>query len=140
MATRTEVVAAARKYLGAEWRHQARSETALDCAGLVVRVARDLGLADVRVADYAEHPDGVALMAACARYMRKITLRSFAAGDVLVLKFGVSPQHFGIVGDYFAGGFSLIHAYRGAERVVEHRLDDVWRRRIVAAYMLPGVA
>lgn len=140
MTTRAEVVAAARKYLGARWRHQARGDDALDCVGLLVRVGRDLGIADVRVADYKQHPDAAKIMEAAGRYMRPIPVRDFAAGDALVLRFGSAPQHFGIVGDYFGGGFSLIHAYRGADKVVEHRLDDVWRRRIVAAYSLPGIA
>lgn len=139
MTTRAEVVEAARKYLGARWQHQARSESALDCVGLLVRVGRDLGIADVRVSDYVQHPDGARLLQEAGRYMRKIDRRDFNVGDALVLRFGAAPQHFGIVGDYFAGGFSLIHAYRGASMVVEHRLDDVWRRRIVAAYTLPGV-
>lgn len=138
---RIQVVDAARKYIGAKWQHQARDDNALDCAGLVVRVARDLGLTAVTSADYRMHPDGARLLAECERHMKMIPKHSFDVGDVLVLRFGTNaPQHFGIVGDYFAGGFSLIHAYRGAEKVCEHRLDNIWRRRIVAAYVLPGVA
>lgn len=139
MVTRQQVVAAARRYLGARWQHQARGDDVFDCVGLLVRVARDLGLGDVPPMSYAEHPDGRTLLRLAAQYMRPIALRDFAAGDVVVLRFGPAPQHFGIVGDYFAGGFSLVHAYRGVDRVVEHRLDDVWRRRIVAAFALPGV-
>lgn len=136
---RVHVVDAARKYLGAKWRHQARDANALDCAGLVVRVARDLGLTAVSSNDYPEHPDGARLLAECQKHMRPIPKRDFDIGDVLVMRFSAAPQHFGIVADYFAGGFSLIHAYRGADMVVEHRLDDIWRRRIVAAYQLPGI-
>jgi len=140
MTTRAEVVEAARKYLGARWQHQARGDHALDCVGLLVRVGRDLGIADVRVSDYVKHPDGARLLQEAGLYMRQIEKRNFAVGDALAMRFGSgAPQHFGIVGDYFAGGFSLIHAYRGVSMVVEHRLDDVWRRRIVAAYALPGV-
>lgn len=140
MTTRADVVAAARKYLGARWQHQARGDDALDCVGLLVRVGRDLGIQNVpRVADYRMHPDAVRILQDAARYMTKISVRDFAAGDALVLRFGSAPQHFGIVGDYSEGGFSLIHAYRGADKVVEHRLDDIWRRRIVAAYSLPGI-
>lgn len=140
MTTRSEVVAAARKYLGARWQHQARGDDALDCIGLLVRVARDVGITHLPVPhDYKMHPDSARILREAGRYMTKIDNRSFAAGDALVMRFGEAPQHFGIVGDYFAGGFSLIHAYRGVDKVVEHRLDDVWRRRIVAAYTLPGI-
>jgi hypothetical protein len=46
-----------------------------------------------------------------------------------------------VVGDYVHGGLSLIHAYNGAgvNKVVEHRLDESWRRRIVAAWQFRGV-
>jgi uncharacterized protein YijF (DUF1287 family) len=62
-------------------------------------------------------------------------------GDVVWMRFEKEPQHLGIVGDYVHGGLSLIHAYNGAgvNRVVEHRLDDTWRARIVAAWRYPGV-
>jgi hypothetical protein len=45
----------------------------------------------------------------------------------------------GFIGDYEFGGLSMIHAYAWSRKVVEHRLDDVWRRRIVALFELPGV-
>ena len=47
------VVAQARAWLGTPWRHQGRSPRGVDCAGLVVLVARALGLADHDVAGYS---------------------------------------------------------------------------------------
>lgn len=63
-------------------------------------------------------------------------------GDVLLLRDMrlPAPTHLAIVGDYFAGGFSLIHAHAPSRRVIETRLDDAWRHQVVAAYRLPGVA
>jgi len=42
--TGSDVVAQARKYMGVRWAHQGRSPAGMDCAGLVIRVAQDLGL------------------------------------------------------------------------------------------------
>ena len=52
------VVAQARTWLGTPWRHQGRSPRGVDCAGLVVLVARALGLADHDVAGYGRHSSG----------------------------------------------------------------------------------
>ena len=46
MVTRTDIVAAARGWLGVPWRHQGRSRAGVDCVGLVVVVCRSLGLSD----------------------------------------------------------------------------------------------
>jgi len=43
------------------------------------------------------------------------------------------PQHLAIVTPYRHGGLAMIHAYSRSSAVVEHRLADVWRARIVAA-------
>ena len=39
------IIAAARAWLGVPWRHQGRTRQGVDCAGLVVLVGREFGLA-----------------------------------------------------------------------------------------------
>jgi hypothetical protein len=34
----------------------------------------------------------------------------------------------------------MIHAYANVRKVVEHRLDDIWRSRIAGVYTYPGVS
>jgi hypothetical protein len=55
-------------------------------------------------------------------------------GDLLLMRFEREPHHLAFAGDYVHGGLSMIHAYGTAGKVVEHRLDDAWRGRIVAVY------
>ena len=139
MPNRQDVVSAARRWLDTPWRHQGRMiGHACDCAGLVIGVATELGLIDFDVRNYPRRPDGKTLRALCDEHMRRI--KSYDIGDVLLMEFGAAPQHLGIVGDYPDGGESLIHAYAQARRVVEHRIESVWQRRVVSAYRLPGVA
>ncbi len=38
------------------------------------------------------------------------------------------------MGDYHAGGLSMIHAYAPSRKVVENRLDVVWSQRLVGAF------
>jgi len=55
-------------------------------------------------------------------------------GDIALMKFSTEPHHLGIIGDYVHGGFSLIHADGTKKKVVEHRLDDTWKSRIIEFY------
>lgn len=145
MVTRAEVVAEARAWLGTPWRHHGRQRgVACDCAGLVVETARALGLlgeatlAQIDAIAYGRHPDGT-LMAHTRRFLAEIPRQAMRPADVAVLTFGAGPQHYALLADYPLGGLSVLHAMAPARRVAEHRLDDVWSARIVAAFALPGV-
>jgi NlpC/P60 family putative phage cell wall peptidase len=134
------VVAEARTWLGTRWQHQAALKgVACDCAGLVLGVARVLGLAvPTAVPAYDRRPDGVQLRALCEAHLQPAGA-SLAPGQVLLFRFADAPQHLGIVGNG-PGYLTMIHAHAPDRRVVEHHLDATWRARLVAAYTLPGVA
>lgn len=141
---RDEIVATARSWLGTKFHHQGRVPHAgLDCAGLIVCLARKFDLSEFDVAGYPHAPDGQ-LMRACDANMTRITVDDVLPADVLLFSFAdlnqPQPAHMALVGDYLHGGVSIIHAFARARRVIETRLDDVWRKRIVASYRLPGVA
>lgn len=143
--TGPDVVAAARGWLGTPFQHQQRTKgLAVDCAGLVIGVARELGLvpADFDVTHYPRQPDGVSLLRWCEEHMARIEQAAMRPGDVVVVAFDVRPQHLGIVGDYRHGGLSMIHAYEHAmvHKVVEHRLMFSQAMQFRAAYRLRGVA
>lgn len=146
MTTRAEVVAEARRWLGTPYRHQHRAKGhGVDCAGLVIGVARNLGIVDPQfdVNGYARTPDGKSLLEECDRFMTRIPMEQLQPGDVLVFRFTSDPQHLGVVADYPHGGLSVIHAYgtsNGKGEVEERRLDSKTKfMRPVQAYALPGV-
>lgn len=148
--TPAEVVRAARGWIGTRFHHQGRVKASVgqrggcDCLGLLVGVARELQLpargnqgllADFDERDYGHLPDGGHLQAVLTRVLRPIAVEAMRAGDVLLLRFEQEPQHLAIVSDYpRGGGLGLIHALAANRRVVEHRLDALWRGRIVAVY------
>lgn len=148
MPTRPAIVAEARAWLDTPWQHQARARgEGVDCAGLVIGVARALALVppDMDVSAYTRAPDG-SMLDECDRWMRRIAPAEAQPGDVLVLRFGGAsspPQHMAVVADYRHGGLSIVHAVdhpdRPRARVVEQRLDRATRARVAAAYALPGV-
>ena len=140
MTTPAAVVAAARAHIGTRWQHQGRLPgVSLDCAGLVIVVARKLGLVPPTfdINGYTRVPDGT-MLDWCNRHMTQ--LQGPELGAVLSLIVHREPQHLGVVGDYRHGGWSLIHAASNAGRVIETRLMICKTMRIAGAWRLPGVA
>lgn len=143
MTTRRDVVAEARAWLHTPYQHQQRMRgVAVDCAGLIIGVARALALVppEFDITGYPRRPDGVSLLAHCDRFM--VRIRRGEPGDVIVIRWEHDPQHLAILSDYRHGGLSIIHALGTADgngRVIEQRLHESMRSRIVQAYSLPGV-
>jgi NlpC/P60 family putative phage cell wall peptidase len=143
MTTRADIVSEARSWLGTKWLHQASVKgVGTDCIGLIGGVALELGLpgaeewkADPTLHCYGREPDARMLLSAVVGYLDPVDRADMAPGDVLLLRFNEAPQHFAIM----SGDEMMIHAYAQARRVVENRIDDVWRKRILRAYAFRGV-
>ena len=142
MTTHAEVIACARSYLGTPFHHQARLKgVGVDCIGLVIGVARELSLVppDFDITAYPRIPDGNTLLDTARLHMTEIDRSAMQPGDVIVVSFDRLPQHFGIVGDYRHGGFSIIHSASTHGKVLETRLMFSSAMTFVAAFQLPGV-
>lgn len=130
-----DVVAAARKYIGARWSHQGRQDAYMDCAGLVVKVAADLGITHGDITGYPRHAADETLMYLCRTYLDEVPSTDARPGDIPVMRFP-GTRHIGIFGDYPGGHLSLIHAYsRAPRKVVEHLYTDEWMRTQQASLM-----
>lgn len=146
--TRADVVAEAREWVGTtRFEHQhSHKGNACDCIGLARGVYRELGLMPspdklARVAHlrgYSASPDGVSFKAFCDEMLEPLPIDSILPGHFILMKYTQDPQHSAIVADYRHGGLSMIHALPRMG-VCEHRLNETWRARIVAAYAFPGV-
>ena len=119
----------ARTLIGTPWQHQGRTEAGVDCVGLCVLALRAAGYSVQDRTDYGTDPDGTLRAALDANLIMVDDMR---AGDIALVCFR-AERHVGIisVGDY---GFTLIHADSHAKRVVEHRIDERWARRIVGVW------
>ena len=133
MITRAQIVAEARTFLGARWQHQGRTKNAIDCAGLVIKVAHNLGVTSFDETGYARRPDSYRLIELLNQHALKVKGEG-RPGDILLLAFQNVSQHLAILTDK-----GMIHAYAPARKVVEHGLNDEWRGRIVDIYQYPGV-
>lgn len=145
MITRADVVDAARGWLGTRWQHQASvKHVGTDCIGLLGGVALELGIegaegwkADPALHCYGREPDPKMLLSAVADYLDPVDRADMQPGDVLLCRFAAEPQHFAIMsGD---DPPMMIHAYAQARKVVENRIDETWRARILRVYSFRGV-
>lgn len=139
---RSQVVATAQSWLGTPFVHQARLKgVGVDCVGLVIGVGKELGVIDPSfdVNAYDRIPDGIKLMAGARANLEQIPQAEMQVGDIIVVKFANYPQHFGFLGNYRHGGFSIIHAASAYGKVVEQRLMFTKAMGFVAAFKLPGV-
>lgn len=136
MPSRSDILCAARAWLGTPFRHQGRCRgVGVDCIGLIVGVARDLGLGARDRTDYPRQPDGRSLEAALEDQLRLLGPGDMGPGDVLLMRIRRMPQHVGFLAEHG----TIIHAHSAAGRVVEMRLNERWWERMVAAYRFPGV-
>ncbi|MFZ5610169.1 MAG: NlpC/P60 family protein [Pseudomonadota bacterium] len=135
--TRDDLVAAARQCLGTPFRHQGRAlGRGLDCVGLLIHVAHGVGLQTDDPCDYGRQPaHGLLERHLAAAGLAPIPPVAALPGDVLLFRIDGPAQHVALASDK-----GMIHAYALARRVVEHRLDPVWRARLVGAYRFPGVS
>jgi cell wall-associated NlpC family hydrolase len=160
MSKRADVIRAARAYIGTPFRHQGRLKgVAVDCAGVVMCVAEELGIRD-------KHGEPI-LRNTCINYppnwigneaheeckKRLITriepfhvsrFGEIVPGDVVTMTFSAregNTTHAAIV-TLQNGRIAVVHAYNGMgteSRVIENPIDGKWMRRIRGVFYFPGL-
>ncbi|MEY8802837.1 NlpC/P60 family protein [Leisingera sp. XS_AS12] len=160
------VVAAARRWIGTPYVHQASCRGAgCDCLGLIRGLWRELlgaepELPPAYTMDWSEPQGAEALWQAAARHLTAKPLQQAAPGDVILFRMraGSVAKHLGVQSIVASSGGkgslrprvgvmrpprgadgrcpAFIHAYAG-HGVVESPLTPPWQRRIVARFHFP---
>ena len=142
MSVAVDIVAHARGWLGTPFHHQARlKHVGCDCLGLIVGVVDTLGLEDANgkklaaydEVTYSREPDGAYLTAKLTGLLDEVPAAEARAGDLALFRIRENPQHLAILTDY-EGGLGMIHSFAPSRRVVEHRLDDEWKSKIIKVF------
>lgn len=134
-AERTAFIAAARSQVGRPFKHRGRTDSGVDCLGVVALALRAVGRDPEDARLYGRHPEPEAeQLRASMRLHFGEPVTDLQPGDVVLMRWYRQPNHVAVVGDYVLGGLSLIHALAQTQRVVEHRLAAPWPDRIVEAY------
>ena len=137
--TADDLLSAARQCLGTPFRHQGRLiGFGLDCAGVAIHVARQIGAGHLDVSGYGRSPASGQLERSldgqpCLERIEPIEDRQ--PGDLLLMRMAREPQHLAILTD----PQTIIHAYESVGRCCEHRMDSAWISRIVGIYRFRGV-
>lgn len=140
---RSDVVAAARGWIGTPYVHQqSRHGAGCDCLGLLRGVWREIRGAEPEPVptysrDWSEPQGDERLWRAAARHLVPKELSDEAAGDVILFRMrdGSVAKHLGIQAEIGAHS-SFVHAYSG-HGVIESPLSLPWQRRIVARFEFP---
>lgn len=145
--TPAQVEAAARRLVGTPWLHCGRTPGpggGLDCVGVLVALARDIGYPCKDHGAYARTPAGESLLNALNACLDPLDVRCMGPGDIVV--FWMDPrtrqaQHVAVL-VASPCGLGMVHTWdrgRQDDRVVEVHLNQTWRRRVCAAYRLRGM-
>ena len=141
--SRDDLVAAARRWIGTPYRHQASLIGAgCDCLGLVRGLWREFYGDEPEplppyAPDWAEASRVEAMIDAGRRHLVAVPLAAMGPGDVILFRWrpDLPAKHAGIL----ATPDRFVHAYEGCA-VVESPLGPWWRRRLAAAFAFPGLA
>lgn len=137
--TAEAVVQAARSWLGTPWRHQGRSPRGVDCAGLVVLVARGLGLADQDAVGYGRHAQGLTFLEPFRAAMDGVPPAAARPGDVLLFAEAACPCHCGFLTS-LRGIPHLLHAHALRRKVIEEPYTGEWPARMRFVFRFRGLA
>lgn len=134
-----QVIQCAKSYINTPFLHQGRIKgVGVDCAGLIICVNRDVFNSSTDYTNYSPNPNPDVLLSVLSAHTEKIHASDVQDGDIVLFRFAKHPQHFAFI--YFNNNLPyIIHAYSTYGKVVEHRLDEKWQRRIVGFYRLKGV-
>lgn len=139
------IINKAREYLGIPFLHQGRNQkTGVDCIGFVMCVLAELNI-KINGKDVFEHDEfGYERIPTSFRLKEKFDevltqtdeISADNVGNIFLMNFGKFPQHTGFIAEKNSVP-TIIHCYQQVGKVVEHRLNDVWRKRLVGVYTYP---
>jgi cell wall-associated NlpC family hydrolase len=84
---------------------------------------------------YTRNPNGHEMARIMKKYLEKIKLENVLPGDILHLSFLQYPQHVVML---MPDG-CIIHAHEPDKKVIHHRLNEWWLKRVMGAYRYRGL-
>lgn len=139
MITRKMFYEQARKLVGTPWKHQGRNVKGIDCGGLLIITAKELGLKYEDTLDYGREPTPNSLMNHLSKMLTKRENNEILPGTVGIFKEGSYPCHVGIFSEKF-NSIHIIHALVKRRSTVEDPyVPQVNGLQLVGVYDFNGV-
>lgn len=139
MITRDQIVATARSWLGVRWIHQGRSRAGVDCAGLVIKVAEEIGHPAPDMQGYFNRPNGTEFLKHLRANLAKGDVTNPRDGSIGVFKQGKSPCHCAIFSTK-NGEKTLIHGNARHRKVSEDKFAFEWVDNLIEVLEYHGVS
>lgn len=138
--TGDDVANAAARWIDVPYRHQGRTTFGVDCAGLIIAVAAELGLHKAAGytdrTDYPRQPTTTNMMELLRTYCNHRRGFDPQVGEILHFSFAVLPQHVAI----YTHNDRIVHAYNSGRRcVIETSYAGKWPKRLHSIYRFKGV-
>lgn len=132
---------ASRNYLKLELTEENKKKFKVDCAGLIVDVAKMNNIGnnneeDIDMKIYSKRPDGHSLVNHIHKFCNFKTKNEMLPGDVLLMQFDDLPTHLA----YFLGKVEnnnsdyICHAYMPSRKVIYHTLDEKWLKFVCGVF------
>ena len=135
-----EIVDTANSLVGVRYRNQGRSRVGLDCAGLVIYVAKLCGISNFDTTSYSTRPDAHEFTMAMVRAKcTQIPYTKLRHGDMLRLNSEGWPVHIGIYEVDENQREWYIHAYLPHKKVSRDPVTLEVRAKISSTWRFPEV-
>jgi len=133
-----DIVAKATELQGTRYKHVGRTLNGLDCAGLLVYVAKDLGISDFDSIAYSRRPNVKEFTAAMVSAgCRRLRHSEREHGDILRFSIEGWPVHVGIYEVDQKGQEWVTHAYLPHKQVTRERLRPELEKAISTVWRFP---
>jgi cell wall-associated NlpC family hydrolase len=133
MPTPQEFIDQVRTYIDVPFFHTGRDRNGLDCVGLFIAAAHDLGMFVYDDRNYTRDIDAEYLKRHLLVVCNWIEVGDEKPGDLLLFEVMKNPQHVGVL----TANRTMIHTYEwpgGGGKVTETVYDKHWKKRLRGAF------
>lgn len=129
-----------KEYKDTPFHHQGRvKKIGVDCVGLIICACKEVGLIIKDCNDYNNVPSKGLLENELNNQLILKNKENIDVGDVLLFKFLNDPQHVALVTEINDNNIKIIHSYSKVGKVIEHDLDNLWKKRLINVYEIKGL-
>jgi len=132
--TRKDFYEEARKWVGAPWKHQGRTMRGLDCGGLLIMTAKNLGLPHEDLENYPRDPTATSVLDHLSKMLTKSFKNEIIPGQVGIFREGAYPCHVGIFSEKDSH-LHIIHSLIKRRKTIEEPyISQVGGLQLVGVY------
>ena len=133
----SEIIDIAKSCLDTPFQHQGRVKgEALDCAGLIVQIAKELNINHIDKSAYSLNSNDNSMLETLQlqEELIEVPKDEFLKGDVVLIRIGRELLHLAVFNEQ-----TIIHAYEPVGLTCEHDINSLWLKRVIKVFRFKGV-